>query len=63
VLNVGVSAPEIARRAGHGVEVLLRVYAGCIDGQDAVAIQLLAGRHMWCPVPQARQRLGVVAFR
>ena len=25
---------EIARRAGHGVEVLLRVYAGCIDGQD-----------------------------
>jgi integrase len=33
-LNAGVPAPEIARRAGHGVEVLLRVYAGCIDGQD-----------------------------
>jgi len=23
---------EVARRAGHGVEVLLKVYAGCIDG-------------------------------
>jgi integrase len=33
-LNAGVPAPEIARRAGHGVEVLLRVYAGCIDGHD-----------------------------
>ena len=22
---------EVARRAGHGVEVLLKVYAGCID--------------------------------
>ena len=33
-LNAGVPAPEVARRAGHGVAVLLRVYAGCIDGQD-----------------------------
>jgi integrase len=33
-LNAGVPAPEIARRAGHGVAVLLRVYAGCIDGQE-----------------------------
>jgi integrase len=39
-LNAGVPAPEIARRAGHSVEVLLRVYAGCIDGQD----QLWNGR-------------------
>jgi integrase len=30
-LNAGVPAPEVARRAGHGVAVLLRVYAGCID--------------------------------
>jgi integrase len=29
-LNAGVPAPEVARRAGHGVAVLLRVYAGCI---------------------------------
>jgi hypothetical protein len=27
-LNAGVPAPEVARRAGHGVAVLLRVYAG-----------------------------------
>jgi integrase len=33
-LNAGVPAPEIARRAGHSVAVLLRVYAGCIDGHD-----------------------------
>ncbi|MGW4423837.1 tyrosine-type recombinase/integrase [Streptosporangium sp. NPDC004631] len=33
-LNAGVSAPEVAKRAGHGVDVLLRVYAKCIDGQQ-----------------------------
>ena len=33
-LNAGVSAPEVARRAGHGVAVLLRVYAGCIEGHE-----------------------------
>jgi integrase len=33
-LNAGVPAPEVARRAGHSVEVLLRVYAGCIDGHE-----------------------------
>lgn len=33
-LNAGVPGPEIACRAGHTVAVLLRVYAGCIDGQD-----------------------------
>jgi integrase len=32
-LNGGVSPPEVAERAGHSVEVLLRVYAKCIDGQ------------------------------
>jgi integrase len=31
-LNAGVPVPEVARSAGHGVAVLLRVYAGCIDG-------------------------------
>ncbi|HEY5360468.1 MAG TPA: hypothetical protein VIJ82_22760 [Streptosporangiaceae bacterium] len=36
-LNAGVPAPEVARRAGHGVAVLLRVYANCIDGQAAAA--------------------------
>ena len=33
-LNAGVPALEVARRAGHGVAVLLRVYAGCIDGHE-----------------------------
>ncbi|MDP9848305.1 hypothetical protein J2853_007516 [Streptosporangium lutulentum] len=27
----------MAERAGHGVDVLLRVYAKCVDGQDEVA--------------------------
>ncbi|MET8335630.1 hypothetical protein ABZV14_07010 [Streptosporangium canum] len=36
-LNAEVPAPEVARRAGHGVDVLLRVYATCIDGQEETA--------------------------
>ena len=38
-LNSGVPATEIARRAGHGVAVLLKVYAHCIDGQADAANQ------------------------
>jgi integrase len=33
-LNAGVPATEVADRAGHSVDVLLRVYAKCIDGQE-----------------------------
>lgn len=33
-LNAGVPATEVARRLGHGVAVLLRVYANCIDGGE-----------------------------
>jgi integrase len=33
-LNAGIPAPEVARRAGHSVAVLLRVYAGCVDGHE-----------------------------
>jgi len=33
-LAAGVPAPEVARRAGHSVAVLLRIYAGCIDGHE-----------------------------
>jgi hypothetical protein len=36
-LNAGVHAQEAAERAGHGVDVMLRVYAKCIDGQREVA--------------------------
>jgi integrase len=35
-LNAGAAAPEVAERAGHSVEVLLRVYAKCIDGGDEI---------------------------
>ncbi|PRX47072.1 phage integrase family protein [Prauserella shujinwangii] len=32
-LNSGLPATEVAARAGHSVDVLLKVYAKCIDGQ------------------------------
>jgi integrase len=38
-LNSGGPATEVARRAGHGVAVLLKIYAHCIDGQAAAANQ------------------------
>ncbi|MGX7676605.1 hypothetical protein [Plantactinospora sp. DSM 117369] len=31
-LNAGLPAPEVADRAGHSVDVLLKVYAKCLDG-------------------------------
>ncbi|MEO3775848.1 hypothetical protein ABGB16_03135 [Micromonospora sp. B11E3] len=36
-LNAGVTATEVARRLGHSVAVLLRVYANCIDGEEGGA--------------------------
>jgi integrase len=42
-LNAGVHAPEAAERAGHGVDVMLRVYAKCIDGQREIANQRIEG--------------------
>jgi hypothetical protein len=36
-LNNGVSAPQVAAWAGHSVDVLLRVYAKCIVGQEEAA--------------------------
>ena len=36
-LNAGVPATEVAERAGHSVEILLRVYAKCLDDGEAVA--------------------------
>jgi hypothetical protein len=32
-----VPATEVAERAGHSVQVLLRVYAKCLDDGEAVA--------------------------
>ncbi|WP_433556543.1 hypothetical protein ACQPWY_30875 [Pseudonocardia xinjiangensis] len=36
-LNGGVPAPQVAQWAGHSVDVLLKVYAKCIDGGDVIA--------------------------
>ncbi|RCG31214.1 site-specific integrase [Sphaerisporangium album] len=33
-LNAGVPATEVAERAGHSVDVLLKVYAKCMEGQQ-----------------------------
>lgn len=36
-LNAGVPAPQVAEWAGHSVDVLMRVYAKCIYGQEDAA--------------------------
>ncbi|MGP3920378.1 hypothetical protein [Nonomuraea sp. 10N515B] len=36
-LNAGVPATQVAIWAGHNVEVLLRIYAKCVVGQDVAA--------------------------
>src|SRR5215472_12999015 len=42
-LAAGVSAPRVAERAGHSVEVLLRVYAKCLDDGDDIANNRIDG--------------------
>jgi integrase len=37
-LNSGVPAPDVAKWTGHSVEVLTRIYAGCVVGLDEVWI-------------------------
>ncbi len=37
-LSAGVPATQVAEWAGHSVDVLLKVYAKCIDGQEAIAL-------------------------
>lgn len=34
-LNAGVPPTDVAEWAGHSVEVLLKIYAKCLDGGDA----------------------------
>ncbi|PXY17920.1 integrase [Prauserella coralliicola] len=36
-LNAGIDPTEVAEWAGHSVDVLLQVYAKCLDGQDRVS--------------------------
>jgi len=42
-LNGGVAATQVAEWAGHSVEMLLRVYAKCLDGHDEIARRRIAG--------------------
>ena len=35
-LNGGAAVTEVADRAGHSVEILLRVYAKCIDAGEEI---------------------------
>ncbi|MCE0536619.1 tyrosine-type recombinase/integrase [Kineosporia rhizophila] len=41
-LNDGVTATQVAEWAGHSVNVLLRVYAKCLDGGEVQALAKLA---------------------
>jgi integrase len=54
-LNSGVPATEVARRAGHGVAVLLKIYAHCIDGQANAANQRITDA---LSTPEAEQDPG-----
>jgi hypothetical protein len=36
-LNGGIAPAQVAEWAGHSVAVLLKIYAKCLDGQDAIA--------------------------
>jgi integrase len=42
-LNAGVQPTEVARRLGHSVAVLLRVYVNCIDGAEDAANHRIDG--------------------
>jgi integrase len=41
-LNAGASPTQVAAWAGHGVDVLLKIYARCVEGQDEVAKRRIA---------------------
>jgi integrase len=41
-LNGGVAPTQVAEWAGHSVEILLRVYAKCLEGQDEIAKRRIA---------------------
>jgi integrase len=38
-INGGVAPTQVAEWAGHSVDVLLRIYAKCIDGQEDIALR------------------------
>lgn len=48
-LNGGVPPTTVAAWAGHSVEILLKIYAKCLDGQDAVARRRVENALGWSP--------------
>ncbi|MFI6396365.1 tyrosine-type recombinase/integrase [Nonomuraea sp. NPDC050540] len=48
-LNAGVAPAEVAERAGHGVDVLLKVYAHCLDGDLHIHNTKIEHALEWCP--------------
>jgi hypothetical protein len=56
-LNAGVPATEVARRAGHSIAVLLKVYAPCIDGQAHTVNHRITGALSGPTSPRARASL------
>ena len=50
----------MAEWAGHGIDVLLRVYAGCIDGQEEAAksrIEAALGGAQTADGPEKKPRI------
>jgi integrase len=45
-LNGGVPPTQVAAWAGHSVDVLLKVYAKCLDGQEALSIERISAALM-----------------
>jgi integrase len=42
-LNGGVYPTQVAEWVGHSVDVLLRIYAKCVTGQDELAKRRITG--------------------
>jgi integrase len=41
-LNGGVAPTQVAEWAGHSVDVLLKIYAKCLDGQEDIALKRIS---------------------
>jgi hypothetical protein len=58
-LNAGVPATEVAWRAGHGVVVMLKVYANCVDGDEPIMNErieaALFGKHARLDLAESRK--------
>ncbi len=60
----GLPAPRVAERAGHSVEVLLRVYAKCLDdGKDIANTRIAAALRMLDATPRAPGQMGAAPLR